>query len=186
MWLTGLTTGSRATDRTVYPQAADVVCNVPIYRGDAVLAASRESESRDLMMEEWYNVLLDGPGVFVIKRCEPNDAVLDQADEAFQKIIADEEQQAAQGGDHFGQGGSNDRIWNSFQKHAEVDPAAFVEYYANEIMCVRCELDGADSRAMASEAWLGPGYQMTAQCNIVKPGGAAQKPHRDYRQYAQV
>lgn len=37
------------------------------------------------------------------------------------------------------------------------------------------------SRALVSEAWLGPGYQITAQTNIVKPGGKAQQPHRDYR-----
>ena len=33
---------------------------------------------------------------------------------------------------------------------------------------------------MASEAWLGRGYQVTAQVNRVNPGGEAQKPHRDY------
>jgi hypothetical protein len=32
------------------------------------------------------------------------------------------------------------------------------------------------------EAWLGPGYRVTAQTNIVKPGGRAQQPHRDYRE----
>jgi len=31
-----------------------------------------------------------------------------------------------------------------------------------------------------SEAWLGPNYQMTAQVNLVHPGGAAQLAHRDY------
>ena len=30
------------------------------------------------------------------------------------------------------------------------------------------------------EAWLGPAYQMTAQVNLVRPGGAAQTAHRDY------
>ena len=29
-------------------------------------------------------------------------------------------------------------------------------------------------------AWLGPGYQMTSQVNVVRPGGIAQDPHRDY------
>lgn len=36
--------------------------------------------------------------------------------------------------------------------------------------------------ALACEAWLGPGYQITAQTNIVKPGGKAQQPHRDFRE----
>lgn len=30
------------------------------------------------------------------------------------------------------------------------------------------------------DAWLGPAYKITAQVNIVKPGGAAQVAHRDY------
>ncbi|MEP7024682.1 MAG: phytanoyl-CoA dioxygenase family protein, partial [Actinomycetota bacterium] len=28
--------------------------------------------------------------------------------------------------------------------------------------------------------WLGPGYQVTSQVNVVNPGGAAQTAHRDY------
>ncbi|MEM9580790.1 MAG: phytanoyl-CoA dioxygenase family protein, partial [Pseudomonadota bacterium] len=34
--------------------------------------------------------------------------------------------------------------------------------------------------AAVCEAWLGPNYQMTAQVNLVHPGGAAQQAHRDY------
>ena len=34
--------------------------------------------------------------------------------------------------------------------------------------------------ALASEAWLGPSYQITSQLNVVNPGGAAQVAHRDY------
>lgn len=36
------------------------------------------------------------------------------------------------------------------------------------------------------EAWLGPGYSMTSQTNIVNPGGKAQEPHRDYRESGHV
>jgi ectoine hydroxylase-related dioxygenase (phytanoyl-CoA dioxygenase family) len=36
------------------------------------------------------------------------------------------------------------------------------------------------------EAWLGPGYAMTSQTNIVKPGGKAQEPHRDFRKHHSV
>ena len=48
------------------------------------------------------------------------------------------------------------------------DPEAFVDYYANDIL------------ALISGAWLGPGYQVTSQVNVVRPGGVAQDPHRDY------
>ena len=47
-------------------------------------------------------------------------------------------------------------------------PEAFVDYYANDVI------------ALASSAWLGPGYQVTSQVNVVRPGGKAQEPHRDY------
>jgi ectoine hydroxylase-related dioxygenase (phytanoyl-CoA dioxygenase family) len=33
---------------------------------------------------------------------------------------------------------------------------------------------------MACRAWLGPGYQIATQLNVVRPGGKAQEPHRDY------
>ena len=36
------------------------------------------------------------------------------------------------------------------------------------------------SLALVSRAWLGPGYQVTSQVNVVRPGGQAQDPHRDY------
>ncbi len=47
-------------------------------------------------------------------------------------------------------------------------PAVFADYYRNEML------------ALASEAWLGPDYQVTSQVNVVNPGGEAQQPHRDY------
>ena len=52
--------------------------------------------------------------------------------------------------------------------HALDDPDGFVDYYASDIV------------ALASEAWLGPAYQVTSQVNVVNPGGQAQSPHRDY------
>jgi ectoine hydroxylase-related dioxygenase (phytanoyl-CoA dioxygenase family) len=44
----------------------------------------------------------------------------------------------------------------------------FADYYANDVI------------ALVSEAWLGPGYQVTSQVNVVNPGGQAQVAHRDY------
>ena len=71
-------------------------------------------------------------------------------------------------GDHFGTPGANDRIWNALEKLAVADPEAFVDYYENDMV------------ALGPRAWLGPGYQVTAQANIVRPGGAGQTVHRDY------
>jgi ectoine hydroxylase-related dioxygenase (phytanoyl-CoA dioxygenase family) len=59
-------------------------------------------------------------------------------------------------------------VWNALEKLATRDPDTFVDYYANDIV------------ALVSRAWLGPGYQVTSQVNVVRPGGKAQEPHRDY------
>ena len=72
------------------------------------------------------------------------------------------------GGDHFAKPGANDRVWNALEKLCLADPAAFAVYYGNPVI------------ALVSEAWLGPGYQITSQLNVVNPGGEAQIPHRDY------
>ena len=71
-------------------------------------------------------------------------------------------------GDHFAKPGANDRVWNALEKLAVNDPEAFVDYYSNDIL------------ALISTVWLGPGYQVTSQVNVVRPGGIAQDPHRDY------
>jgi len=71
-------------------------------------------------------------------------------------------------GDHFAKPGANDRAWAAHEKLALADPETFVDYYAN------------DPVALVSAAWLGPGYQLTSQVNVVNPGGAGQTVHRDY------
>jgi ectoine hydroxylase-related dioxygenase (phytanoyl-CoA dioxygenase family) len=45
---------------------------------------------------------------------------------------------------------------------------AFINYYSNDLV------------KLIAESWCGPNSQMTAQVNIVRPGGEMQKPHRDY------
>ena len=80
----------------------------------------------------------------------------------------DEKETAKSGADHFAASGANDRIWNSLQKLCLNAPEVHVNYFANPFVDAACE------------AWLGPHYQMTAQVNLVRPGGQAQTAHRDY------
>ena len=54
------------------------------------------------------------------------------------------------------------------QARASRDPEAFADYYANDVLALVCA------------AWLGPGYQVTSQVNVVNPGGRRQVAHRDY------
>lgn len=92
------------------------------------------SGDKDKALDELYRCLSSGPGVFVIKQLVEYPDVIDRANVALDYIIEEEKRGSGIRGDHFAPGGSNDRIWNSFQKHAEVDPASFVEYYANDLL----------------------------------------------------
>jgi ectoine hydroxylase-related dioxygenase (phytanoyl-CoA dioxygenase family) len=150
------------------PQAVEVVQNIPIYSGATVASAARDPQTRRALTAEWAWVFADGPGIVVIRDALPDAAMVDRATAIFEQIIAEEKAASLGGGDHFAKPGANDRIWNSLEKHCLADPANFAAYYS------------ADALALASEAWLGPNYQMTAQVNRVNPGGAAQVAHRDY------
>ncbi len=150
------------------PQATEIQRNIPIYDGQTVATATRDPQARRTLTAEWAWVFADGPGIIVIRDALPDAAVVDRATAIFEGIIAEEKAARRGGGDHFAKPGANDRIWNSLEKHCLADPANFAAYYS------------ADTLALASEAWLGPNYQMTAQVNRVNPGGAAQVPHRDY------
>lgn len=136
---------------------------VPVY---AATTVADPICRRELAME-MAKVLLDGAGILVIEGAFQSD-VLDRASAVFESIIVEEQASGRNAGDHFAKPGANDRIWNSLEKHCRRSPENFVEYYANP------------SVAFVAEAWLGPGYQVTAQVNVVNPGGEAQQPHRDY------
>ena len=119
-------------------------------------------------MAEWARAWADGPDILVLKRAHPEAELIDAVTARFREIIEQERRDRIGGGDHFAKAGANDRVWNALEKLCLADPALFARYYANDMI------------ALASEAWLGPGYQITSQINNVRPGGVAQTPHRDY------
>lgn len=151
-----------------YPSASAVEKNVLIYDSRKVMAAAATPEGRRAVLAEVCDAFGEGPGVVVFKRAYEDTGIIDRAGMIFDAIIEEQHRTATGGGDHFAKPGANDRIWNSLEKHCLADPANFAEYYGNAIV------------ALASEAWLGPSYQMTAQVNRVNPGGSAQSAHRDY------
>ena len=158
----------KATDLADYPTADAVEKNVLIYDSRKVTSAIANPAARRAVLAEICEAFADGPGVLVFKHAYPDTDVIDRASAIFDEIIAEQHRTATGGGDHFAKPGANDRIWNSLEKHCLADPENFAAYYGNAII------------ALASEAWLGPCYQMTAQVNRVNPGGAAQSAHRDY------
>ncbi len=158
----------RSADRADYPFASDVMSNVPVYDGLEVRSAAASPETRKEITAEWVEALTDGPGIVAIRNAFADTGAIDAANAHFWAIIEEERRSNVGGGDHFAKPGANDRVWNALEKLCLRDPAVFAAYYGNEVI------------ALASEAWLGPAYQITSQLNVVNPGGAAQIPHRDY------
>ena len=155
------------TDPADYPHAAEVVSGVPLYDAEALRHAMTDDGSRLTMQAEIAQALADGPGITVFRGAVEHD-VLDRVSACFEQIIEQEKAAGGPSGDHFAAPGANDRVWNALEKLAVLDPQAFVDYYSNDVL------------AQVASAWLGPGYQVTSQVNVVNPGGAGQTVHRDY------
>jgi len=158
---------SQSVNAEDYPFSAEVQQKVVIYEGDRIRSLLAAEQAQDLKTE-LHHCLKDGPGVLVISKAFPDFHVIDRASKVFKEIIAEEKNITESRGDHFAKPGENERIWNALQKFCERDTAAFIAYYNNPVL------------RFISEAWLGPFYQLTSQVNIIKPGGQAQQPHRDY------
>ncbi|MCT4610857.1 MAG: phytanoyl-CoA dioxygenase family protein [Pelagimonas sp.] len=159
---------NQTTQSAQVPRAVAIEKNIPIYDMATLRPDLEDPQARLEIMAEWAQVLRSGAGVVVLKQAYADTAVLDQATRIYEGIIADEKKRTGGAGDHFAAAGANDRIWNSLQKLCEASPEVFLDYFANTAIAAVCE------------AWLGPNYQMTAQVNLVHPGGAAQQAHRDY------
>ena len=147
------------------PHATRIEPAVP--RDDAAALPAPGNPERDALRAELAGAFAHGPGVVVLAGAFPADVVT-PVTAAFERIIAQEKAAGGAGGDHFAAAGANDRVWNALEKLAVAEPEAYVAYYANDALALVCE------------AWLGPGYQVTSQVNVVRPGGAAQTVHRDY------
>lgn len=142
--------------------------NVPLYDMAALRPVLTDPQQRRELLAEWGHVLGHSAGVLVLKSAYADTAPIDAATAVFDQIIAREAAAGGGGADHFAKAGTNARIWNALQKHCLEDPQGFAHYYGNPAIAAVCE------------AWLGPFYQMTAQVNLVRPGGQAQTAHRDY------
>ena len=155
------------TDADAYPHADRVEQDVLVYEAESVRPLLADPEEADALRAELADALAEGPGIVVLAGAFDTD-VVDGLTSVFERVIADEKDAGRTAGDHFAKPGANDRVWNALEKAALADPAAFVAYYANDLL------------ALAATAWLGPGYQVTSQVNVVNPGGAGQTVHRDY------
>ena len=149
-----------------YPGADEVREGVLVYGSGAAGVAG--GDGRRGLQAELARALLDGPGIVVLAGAFGDRGVLDRTSALFESLIAEQKDAGVVGGDHFAVPGANDRIWGALDKFALRDPQLFVDYYGNDLL------------ALVAEAWLGLGYQVTSQVNVVNPGGRAQVAHRDY------
>ena len=150
------------------PNAKEIQKNIPIYDIEELQNTFKSETLRNELMAEWAWVLRESSGAIVLRKAYRDTSSIDEATQLYNGIIADEKLKSGGGADHFAAAGANDRIWNSLQKLCESSPDVFLRYFANSAIQAACE------------AWLGPNYQMTAQVNLVHPGGDAQQAHRDY------
>ncbi|MGP1397688.1 MAG: phytanoyl-CoA dioxygenase family protein [Inquilinaceae bacterium] len=158
---------SAQRDRVATPHAAAVDKNIPIYDAAWIRARIDDDAAIAGLMAEWTNVLMDGAGVLAVKNAIADHQIVDDATGILNGII-EAERTTNKGGDHFAKAGSNSRVWNAHEKLCMASPEVFARYNANDIV------------PLVSRAWLGPLYQITTQVNVVRPGGEAQNPHRDY------
>ncbi|MCP4386362.1 MAG: phytanoyl-CoA dioxygenase [Hyphomicrobiales bacterium] len=149
------------------PNAVTIEQGIPIYDAVEIGKLVDDSAAIAALMSEWASTLLDGPGIVAFKRAIPDAALLDEATDVLNRII-EEERKTNAGGDHFAKTGANSRMWNAHEKLCMASPEVFARYNANDVI------------PLISRSWLGPHYQLTAQVNVVRPGGEAQTPHRDY------
>lgn len=151
-----------------YSHAADIVDGIPVYDGDEMREAMVEKSRALSVMSEWNRSFKSGPGIIAIRRGYQDLDLLDQVTDELSAIVADEKASTGGKGDHFAAAGANSRIWNAHEKLCIRAPKLFARYNANELT------------RRVSESWLGTGYQITTQVNVVHPGGKAQVAHRDY------
>ncbi len=163
---------ARAVEQTTeagdYPLASSIERNVPIYDAAKIRAVAGDRPSAQAFMAEWNRAFLGGPGIVVFRRTYGDLKLIDEVTAILNGIIEDERAAKGNRGDHFGKAGENARVWNAHEKLCVAAPELFIRYNANDIL------------ALVSRSWLGPLYQITAQVNLVYPGGKAQSPHRDY------
>lgn len=162
-----VTLTSQTQNSSDFEFAYDVQKNIPIYDVSSLKDLFSDDSKRRAIMAEWAGILMHGAGVVVLQNTYEDTSIIDRATKIFNQIIDIEKQENGQSADHFASG-SNDRVWNSLQKLCEASPMTHAQYFANQAIDTICE------------AWLGPNYQMTAQINVVHPGGEAQTAHRDY------
>lgn len=149
------------------PLSQSIDNKIPVYSGAFAREKLAGSGRRELLAE-WAWVFGRGPGLILIRNAIDDESAISDASEYFLGAMAEEAESRGVRGDHFAGTGNNSRLWNAAQKLCLARPNVFARYFGSPLITA------------AAEAWLGPGFQLTAQVNLVHPGSDAQTGHRDY------
>jgi ectoine hydroxylase-related dioxygenase (phytanoyl-CoA dioxygenase family) len=159
---------AQRTSPSDYPQAEVIDQQVPVYDGHRIRAEAGDAARMRALMAEWNRAFRTGPGIIAIRSGYADIGLVDAVTDVLNDVIREEQAAGTSKGDHFAKAGTNSRVWNAHEKLCMKAPELYARYNANSIL------------RMVAESWLGPAYQMTAQVNVVRPGGKAQTAHRDY------
>ncbi|KAF5368060.1 hypothetical protein D9758_004470 [Tetrapyrgos nigripes] len=162
----------RKTSASDYPLASSIAQDlIPIYDCPSLRASGKlilvwTNPANLPLREEFIRALKSGPGVVVFRGAFASDDTeekeFDKGTEVLKELIEGQRKQDTKKRDE------NYIVPNTNQNWAKRDPKSYSDYYKNDVI------------GLASGAWLGPWYQMTAQISQCVPGNKAQKMHRDY------
>ena len=141
----------QTTDPRRTPRPTGSTSNVLVYDADRRPCRDEvRGRPSDEVSAELVRAFTEGPGVVVFEGAFRDHSVIDRVTGVFDEIIADADGRGpGAAGDHFAKPGANDRVWNALEKLCGARARGrSSDYYANDVI------------ALASAAWLGPGYQI--------------------------
>ena len=151
-----------ATVLADYPTAARVEQGVLIYVAGTLRDRCADEDGRREVEAELSRAFADGPGIVVIEGAFEA-GVVDRVTAAFDGLIADPARGRGDGGRPLRQAG---RQRPGLERPGEAGRRATPRRSSTTTPTT-----WSPSRRAA---WLGPGYQVTSQVNVVNPGGAGQ------------
>ncbi len=145
---------SQKTDLADYPYAVAVEQNMLIYDGARLRKQLCGPAGRLQVEAELARALLDGPGIMVLAGAFDDLWVVDRATRQFEAIIAAQRTAGGAAGDPFAAAGrttGSGTRWRSWPWRA----GGVRGLLPNNLIAAVCR------------AWLGPGYQVTSQVNVL-------------------
>ncbi len=96
------TSVARRSAREEFPLAADFQRDVPVYDcRTRIRDLGSDTDYLAAVQAEWAAVWLNGPGIVVLKKGQPDTGLVDETSEVFRALIAEQKAAGQAAGDHF-------------------------------------------------------------------------------------